>query len=97
MSKHTPGPWMIEGKARNVTPHPIRITGNGHAVAYAFGGKRKDANARLIAAAPELLEKLIDMTNRFEKCLIHSGTDKEYAEIAVSNARAIIARAMGED
>ena len=42
---------MIEGKARNVTPHPIRITGNGHAVAYAFGGKRKEDNARLIAAA----------------------------------------------
>lgn len=59
MSKHTPGPWSTgEGKA-----HIVIYAPDGYAVADAmtYHGKRQadtEANARLIAAAPDLLAVL---------------------------------------
>jgi len=70
--KHTPGPWTISGQLINgapeprpnpkVKPYPHTVT----AVCWNFDGDRgatgdlpwpiAEANARLIAAAPELLE-----------------------------------------
>ena len=98
MSKYTPGPWRTDpdlGHEQVLGPDGI-IVADCSIFAMVKNGstpERNRANARLIAAAPELLEKLINITNRFEKCLIHSGTDKEYAEIAVAEARAAIAKA----
>jgi len=59
-TKHTPGPWSYDG-----TPTPHRIIANSENIAQCFhvSGDANDdqlrANARLIAAAPELL-KLLD-------------------------------------
>lgn len=53
MSKHTPGPWTTWGKA---DPSQIIASKDGF-VAQTVGGN-DEANARLIAAAPELLEAL---------------------------------------
>lgn len=63
MSKHTPGPWEIErysdgliqivGNARIVSDDEEIVTTVVEAVA-----RGDEANARLIAAAPELLEAL---------------------------------------
>lgn len=57
MAKHTPGPWELDG----VEVYPV----NGHracdAICELSAGQSDDlfeANARLIAAAPELLEAL---------------------------------------
>ena len=49
MSKHTPGPWLTEPSVRGfeVTANDVRI-----------GEARDEANARLMAAAPELLAVL---------------------------------------
>lgn len=59
MSKHTPGPWMVAEKFNCADVRAV----NGPYVAscnvsMAIDWKEKEANARLIAAAPELLEVL---------------------------------------
>ncbi|MDI3856369.1 hypothetical protein QK383_10405 [Pseudomonas aeruginosa] len=63
MRKHTPGPWEIErysdgliqivGNIRAVSEHEEHVTNVVEAVTMG-----DEANARLIAAAPELLEAL---------------------------------------
>ena len=56
---HSPGPWRTGSK------HPCRVIADGHLVAYACepqdeGTEYKEqiANARLIAAAPRMLQTL---------------------------------------
>lgn len=68
-TKHTPGPWKALERYTNSNTIPIaRKLGNDNTYAIfaecnGLGGVRGntegDANARLIAAAPELLEALI--------------------------------------
>lgn len=54
-SKHTPGPWSV-GNGSRVTGFTVKIATDELLV----GGRglTSEANARLIAAAPELLEAL---------------------------------------
>jgi hypothetical protein len=54
--KHTPGPWEIEGEGQDVVG--ILAMGHNHFIAKLSGWATEiqDANARLIAAAPDLLE-----------------------------------------
>jgi hypothetical protein len=55
MSTHTPGPWMVTSDGRKVYVDPNGLKPNGcYSVAQLFGPDGT-ANARLIAAAPELL------------------------------------------
>ena len=85
---HTPGPWtaLDRGYKSHVTDADMNwgaeIIGPGHA-----------ANARLIAAAPELLAVL-------EQCLpiidAHRRAALGEGDIAAMNARAAIAKAKGE-
>lgn len=65
MSKHTPGPWVIrqgdEWTNSIVTQHGTLPNGEANDWEVASYNLRRDeakANARLIAAAPELLEAL---------------------------------------
>ena len=57
MTKHTPGPWILHmGFDETYT---ISDTGGceiGHIYCESMGDGEHEANARLIAAAPELLE-----------------------------------------
>lgn len=64
-AKHTPGPWKI----RRVTHYDIRIAPESEPEHVSIAGmaiwgeehrEELEANARLIAAAPELLEALKD-------------------------------------
>lgn len=62
MSKHTPGPWFVYyGRPRNSRAvfvcHDDVAAGGRVAIAQAIISN-EDANARLIAAAPDLLEAL---------------------------------------
>ncbi len=50
--KHTPGPWNFDAYGE-----VFHISNNGF-VASVYGKTENEANARLIAAAPELLEAL---------------------------------------
>jgi hypothetical protein len=76
MSKHTPGPWKAEDNA---------VFSNRMCLAICYGA-RIPANARLIAAAPELLAALKDIAR----------TPEGDEESAQAIARAVIAKAEGE-
>jgi len=93
MSKHTPGPWKVEhrgykyivSKSRDgyITRDVCRMDGSTMA---AFA---QEANARLIAAAPELLEALKDALQLLE---VYGG---DFEEATRNQARAAIAKAEG--
>ena len=56
MSKHTPGPWKVDGKSDY-----FRISAQAHGGQYTVigisrGAIPSDADAQLLASAPELLE-----------------------------------------
>ena len=68
-AKHTPGPWRFYTEPQ---PNGCPIVGNGrglmlamlaHSVNYPDQRDEANANARLIAAAPELLEALIELAD----------------------------------
>ena len=65
MSAHTPGPWFAGAAQwhRGSGPYKVPISGGGKTIANVLtwqdwreSGMNTEANARLIAAAPELLE-----------------------------------------
>lgn len=64
-SKHTPGPWAAYNLARGRILKSWRVCGPASPVCRIFGGQSSGdaevANARLIAAAPDLLAALRDL------------------------------------
>ena len=92
MSAYTPGPWAIRMPADGFqTRHPA-IDGDTGGVALAeWNGnvERTNANARLIAAAPELLAALQWAIDQVEDDL-----DLDH-QAALKAARAAVARATG--
>lgn len=82
--KFTPGPWI----ARQVNGH-----GRGWSVGPAWIGENTwlpeaEANARLIAAAPDLLAACADL-------LQHASLTEHMSAASVERARAAIAKATG--
>jgi len=67
MSKHTPGPWDVEGPEDDPFYHCICVIGNGYAVVATEANPdsyHEGADARLIAAAPRMkkaLERIHEM------------------------------------
>jgi hypothetical protein len=88
MSGHTPGPWRIEKQD---------IYGNDKN-GYICTWSGRSGDAKLIAAAPDLLEALEDITDRFERCIKQYAItdDDEMAKVPTSAARAVIAKARGK-
>lgn len=92
MPQHTPGPWQImvrDSVGDNIFTEskPYRRIANTYGDADEF-----QANARLIAAAPELLAALEELTDRVDTVL-HAG----YVGLnRITAARAAIAKARGE-
>ena len=116
-AKHTPGPWVLEtlrtscGICHKVGPFPGRHDNDEprHACLYAdYPSKHNpadaelEANARLIAAAPDLLEALIkymDAIDMFDKASkdginYHGAVGNRLATEEI--ARAAIAKATGK-
>ena len=83
MSKHTPGPWKINADCHMAEHGRISIETDDYYIALLDAGARQAANARLIAAAPELLE--------FAEEVRRTG-DTRLASMAI----AVIAKAIGE-
>ncbi len=58
--KHTPGPWTVTDNTTQGVGHQLRVDSNDGAIADCgrnpFVDDEMRANARLIAATPELLE-----------------------------------------
>ena len=95
MSKHTPGPWVVGnqdplnfGVQRGCGTEPIGFVYGPSFPEHSEVGQRALANARLIAAAPELLEALQYMLN------VCPAIDAQ-GEEAHYQARAAIAKAEG--
>ena len=86
-----PGPWTLDEDGDVVTE-------GGRVLVVLMGGdvpKEIDvANARLIAAAPDLLEALVSTRNRLHAAIVDAGSDPEYADIACEQADAAIAKAV---
>lgn len=90
---HTPGPWAIV--ERNAPRGALMIESQHGLIAVMESSKTRpvtyenaECNASLIAAAPELLQALIQ---------IIAWEDGERTAInAIANARAIVAKATGE-
>lgn len=77
MSEHTPGPWRVE-KFNDTKSWSIYANGGTHSLASI----RDAANARLIAAAPELLQALRDA----RESLIARGADPVISVLREINA-----------
>ena len=98
MNKHTPGPWKahfeeayyVTGPDRGRVAMMLNLKG-----AHGLGGRRTGeesaANARLIAAAPELLEALQALDVLFG----HLASDCTQYDW-IGRARTVIAKATGE-
>ena len=107
-SKHTPGPWRLEEVVDRSIKHlcpvadvdgfslltVVHTEGNDGNECIPFAAVYRDADARLIAAAPELLDAC-----RMVLFLEHLGGMlpgvKEIVQEAVNKARAAIAKAEG--
>lgn len=91
MSVHTPGPWMVLPSVDRGQFCILTALGNriDVAVTYGFEHTPREANARLIAAAPDLLEALKYAICALEVC----GKDFDYT---LSRANAAISKATGE-
>lgn len=89
-TKHTPGPWIFYADTPSTDPNWHIVTTANRMVVLANvhiepGNETALANARLIAAAPELLEQLQEMVRLAE----HEGWE------GFEKARAAIAKATG--
>ena len=96
MSKHTPGPWTANkptqsnGRAE-VHAGPMLVAQAFNWLLDAEGDEQCWADARLIAAAPDLLAALNDMLNAENSYPYGGMSESEIA--AIGKARAAIARA----
>lgn len=93
--KHTPGPWIVldgeitfEGEDSDVV---IAIVNDGY---KSPSVAESEANARLIAVAPDMLAALKECALQIAQTHNRKLTSDE--QIALDNARAAIAKATGE-
>ena len=88
MNKHTPGPWNRIKGDRNVYSASGTVCKTPAIIGGGSAAANWEANARLIAAAPDLLEALSEIINEGGKFVMTNETHRK--------ARAAIARARGE-
>lgn len=85
MGKHTPGPWSVDFYGD--------VVANGEDVArVATGDDRAAADARLIAAAPDLLAVVTTAVDMLEEPLLRD----VFGQAWVDAAKSAIAKAKGE-
>ncbi len=90
---HTPGPWQqhaprIDGKI-DQTYREITAWNGFHPEGFGLSGFMSEADARLIAAAPEMLEAL-------DKIACFAPGNGDVCEIIAKVARSAIAKATGD-
>jgi hypothetical protein len=102
--KHTPGPWFLEGHWDVKSKFDLGgwVSSNPPAGCPIFQlepsvGTAEEivANARLIAAAPDLLDALKQFRTKVYNAALGSGMDDEWSTLACSVADAAIAKAEG--
>ena len=85
MSKHTPGLWTVVNTKVMAESGSIEVASVSD---YVTTTPRQAANARLIAAAPELLDALRAINDRTVRI------DGRFAELAIDRFRAIASAAI---
>lgn len=95
MNKHTPGPWNRIKGDRNVYSAAGTVCKTPAILGGGSAATNWEANARLIAAAPDLLEALEELER---SVFAGSYEDPSHDRIfrALKDARAAIVRARGE-
>jgi hypothetical protein len=96
-TQHTPGPWTTDGAARTGDLDVISPAGRITLIDCEFSDESEDvltANARLIAAAPDLLNMLRNAENWFREYDVQNGPDSG-AQLLLEDIRAAIDKAMG--
>lgn len=96
---HTPGPWMVGNDGQGIYVHPIgregftvaQPSGLDPSVTH-VGAHTAEANARLIAAAPDLLEALQGIVRMWNAYGVGSVPMRE-----VYGVHAAIAKATGQE
>lgn len=108
MSEHTPGPWEML-LSDNATPfilhgkdaHLYGIDDRDHLVCVMPAEITRNfnsfANARLITAAPDLLEALKNTVRQIEESNWGIKSPSQYETIVLKQARAAIAKAEGKE
>lgn len=93
--KHTPGPWFVEGRTvYALEPQPAKpwLDRNRFSAGFYIGPGMEEAeceaNAKLAAAAPDLLKALKNIISAY-----YASTLDE----AIEYGRAVIAKAVGDD
>lgn len=92
-TKHTPGPWIDDGHDGKDTQIVNSKWGAVAHVIYNGDCSQRVANARLIAAAPELLQALEDVILDWETQAAITNANMP----SISTARAAIAKATGKE
>ncbi len=93
--KHSPAPWVA---AEFLDGFNIKDEKYGRHIAFT----PKQNNAHLIAAAPELLEALIELVQSYDKCSIdHNGLCQEHFlqeanDCTFKKANLAISKALGQ-
>ena len=103
-NKHTPGPWAV---SRGAQSYPYSIESGSKTIAFiknikhirvdTFAIKETEANARLIAAAPELLEvcklaaELVKTARRHFPKSMHNSDKFQLENINAAMGKAIAA------
>lgn len=104
-TKHTPGPWehndsgLIFGQMTdddNEAPFVADVIEDEVHAALGLLSPREQANALLIAAAPELLEILESAVTELEHWMLGCDQEDESSQTIIELARAAIAKAKGE-
>ena len=90
--EHTPGPWRVvrpEYTNEHLTRIVPRVRQDGSFPFYcSLGGENREANARLIAAAPELLEACRELLEWTRDCVLNAHT-LEKIEAAITKAEPV--------
>ena len=103
MSKHTPGPWFAQAGYLTIYNLSDGNVGTTCAIAKVLrdqpGDDQAEANARLIAAAPELYDAAENALDTLLSCCVAGdGVDDRDAILeAQQMLRAAIRKAMGEE
>ncbi|MEX9815089.1 hypothetical protein AB7X09_03790 [Providencia rettgeri] len=89
--KHSPAPWRCHDKRPNCSGYSI-VGNDGQYIGFVGDSDQLspiDANAHLIAAAPELLEQLIRLRNKIASYKPDDDDDLDIVD-------AVIAKALGQ-
>lgn len=89
MSNHTPGPWRFFSEGGKLLGRIYSAAGKTICI---FNKSPSEADARLIAAAPDLLEVLQSVADFFDG---PTGWTQEQEDLLRGRLHAIIAKAMG--